>query len=96
MRRLTWSKSAKADIAAIVGFIDRRNPYAAEHVKHAILESARKLKQFPEIGRAAQRPNTRLLVVTGLPYILAYRVEGDVVEIGSVLDARMDRAPDLS
>ena len=92
---LIWTKSARADLMAIHRYISLRSPQAANQVKHNIVFSARKLIDFPEIGRTAHRPNVRLLPVSGLPYILVYRIVSTQVEIGSVLDDRMDRAPDL-
>ena len=93
--RVQWSRSAKADLDEIVRFIHRRNPQAAKRVKKAIVQSTFKLGQFPDIGRATLRRGYRLLVVTGLPYLLGYRVMSDYVEIGAVFDGRADRPPDI-
>jgi toxin ParE1/3/4 len=93
--RLVWSEPALAEIADIFSYIGFYNPTAAQKVKLEILFSARKLMDFPEIGRAAERPGVRLLPVSGMPYLLAYRITGDVIEIGSVIDGRMKRPIDL-
>ena len=93
--RLVWSRPARASISDIFAYIKVYNPAAAQKVKLNILLSARKLVEFPEIGRQAERPGVRLLVVAGSPYILAYTISGTTVEIGSVIDGRMKRSPDL-
>jgi toxin ParE1/3/4 len=93
--RVQWSQSAKADLDEIVSFIHRRNPQAAKRVKKVIVQSTFKLAQYPDIGRATLRLGYRLLVVTGLPYLLGYRVMPDYVEIGAVIDGRADRPPDI-
>ena len=64
-------------------------------MKQKIMLSARQLGEFPHSGTAVHRTDTRRLVVSGLPYILIYRVIDGIVDISSVLDARMDRDPDL-
>jgi toxin ParE1/3/4 len=93
--KVQWSQSAKADLDEIVRFIHRRNPQAAKKVKKAIVQSTFKLGQFPDIGRGTLRRGYRLLVVTGLPFLLGYRVMPDYVEIGAVFDGRADRPPDI-
>ncbi len=93
--KLVWSVPARATIKDIFTYISVYNPSAAQKVKVNILHSARKLIEFPELGKPAERPGVRLLVVIGSPYILAYTTTKEVVEIGSVIDGRMKRAPDL-
>jgi len=53
-----------------------------------------RLLDFPESGRIGQVPGTRELVVTNLPYIVVYRVNGDTVEILRVMHMSMDRSAD--
>ena len=92
---VNWTREALSDLRAIVHYIDHRNPQAALSVKQKIIMSSRLLADFPLPGTTVHRADTRKLVVTGLPYILIYRVSNGVVKISSVLDARMDRDPDL-
>jgi toxin ParE1/3/4 len=93
--RIVWSVPARATIKDIFSYIAVFNPVAAQKVKLNILFSARKLIDFPEIGKQSERPGVRLLVVSGSPYILVYTISGDTIEIGSVIDGRMKRSPDL-
>jgi toxin ParE1/3/4 len=93
--KVRWSQSAKTDLVEIIQFIHRRNPQTSKRVKKAIVQSTVKLGQFPEIGRGTLRRGYRLLVVTGLPYLLGYRVMADYVEIGAVFDGRADRPPEI-
>jgi toxin ParE1/3/4 len=93
--KVRWTKAAEADLNIIHDFIASRNPRAAEEVRHKIVSASRRLLEFPEIGRATQKPRFRLLPITGLPYLLVYRVSTEYIEVGSVIDGRMDRAPDL-
>lgn len=90
-----WSDAAIDDLEKIYDYIDFRNPQAALRVKVSIVESGNLLRDFPEVGETVDRPEIRRRVVTGLPYILFYRITAEMVEILSILDARMDRPPDL-
>jgi toxin ParE1/3/4 len=93
--RVSWSDSAIEELGNIHNYIAIYDASAATQIRRDIMLTARKLADFPEIGRPAERAGVRLLVVSGRPYLLAYKIYKDVVEIGSVIDGRMDRAPDL-
>ena len=43
------------------------------------------LKQFAHRGRPGRKPGTRELVFPGLPFLAAYRVREDVIEINRIL-----------
>ena len=89
-----WSDAEINDLEKIYDYIDFRNPKAALRVKVSIVESGTLLGDFPEVGQAVERPEIRRRVVTGLPFIIFYRITSEIVEILSILDARMERAPD--
>ena len=93
--KVTWTKGALSDLRDIVGYIELRNPKAALRVKQRIVMSSRQLREYPHSGTAVHRADARKLVVTGLPYIIIYRTIDGAVDISNVIDARMDRAPDL-
>lgn len=93
--KIHWTREALGDLRNIVKYIDVRNPQAALRVKQKIIISSRQLREYPQSGMAVNRPDTRRLVVTGLPYILIYHVVTNDVFISAVIDARMERAPDL-
>ena len=52
-----------------------------------------RLLDFPESGRVGQVPGTREMIVADLPYIVLYRVSGDVVEILRVLHTSQEDVP---
>lgn len=93
--KVSWTKEALGDLRDVVQYIDGRNPQAALRVKQRIVTAYRQLREYPQSGMTVDKPHTRKLVVTGLPYILIYRVFEDLVDISAVIDARMERAPDL-
>jgi toxin ParE1/3/4 len=47
--------------------------------------AASQLAEYPLVGRAGRVPGTRELLVLGTPYLLAYRVKADAIEILRVL-----------
>jgi toxin ParE1/3/4 len=71
------------------------NPPAAERQVGRIVAAVNGLRQFPEIGRPGRRVGTRELVVNRTPYIVAYRLRGDGVEVLRVLHGRR-RWPEAS
>jgi len=46
---------------------------------------------FPKSGRRGQAGGTREIVVVGLPYIVVYRQDGNLVEIVGVFHGAQDR-----
>jgi addiction module RelE/StbE family toxin len=82
---LEWSPFALADRDEIFDYIEADSPRAAVAVDDAIRDQVEKLMEFPDLRRPGRVPGSRELVVTGLPYIVAYRVAGDVIRILRVL-----------
>ena len=90
--KLRWLSSALLELDRVHQFIAQENPKAAKQVFTRIRGSTKNLKRFPESGRIGQVPGTRELVVTNLPYIVLYRVSGDVVEILRVFHTSQEPA----
>jgi toxin ParE1/3/4 len=91
--RIAWSEPAIPDLASARAYIARGNPPAADKQLERVLAAVAGLLQFPEIGRPGRRTGTRELVVGRTPYIVAYRLRRDVIEILRVLHGRQ-RWPD--
>jgi toxin ParE1/3/4 len=83
--RLEWSILAQADRDAIFDYIEGDSPRAAFTVDDRIREQVETLARFPESGRPGRIEGTRELVISGAPYIVAYRVAGTTVRILRVL-----------
>jgi toxin ParE1/3/4 len=86
--RLVWTGAALGDLAAARAYIANDNPAAADDQIGRVLGAVTRLVRFPEIGRPGRRSGTRELVVHRTPYIVAYRVRAEAVEILRVLHAR--------
>lgn len=68
-------------------FIAADNPAEGDRVMMRLQAAAKNLRTHPAIGRTGRISGTRELVLADLPYIIAYRVTGQDVQILSILHA---------
>ena len=73
-------------------FIRADNPTAAARVRRTIRGSVLRLLDFPESGRTGHIQGTREVVVSGLPFVVVYRVTGETVEILRVFHTSQERS----
>ena len=64
-----------------LAYIGKRNPWAAIDMGDAIEAAVEQLADHPHRGRPGRVKGTRELVISGTPYVVAYRVEADAVVI---------------
>ena len=83
--KIRWSRPAIDHLSGIRAYIASDNPEAAASVARSIIEAAELLGEFPSLGRPGRGPGTRELVVPGTPFIIPYRVVGDMIEIVAML-----------
>ena len=84
-----WRRRAREDLEMAQRYIARHDPGAAARIGLRILAVAATLATAPQIGRPGRGDETRELVVSGPPYILAYAViAGDVVILDVVHGAQ--------
>lgn len=91
--RVAYTDPALADIEAITDYIARDSPMNADRVKDRIFEDTDLLASQPGLGKAGRVGGTRELIVR--PYIVAYQVRGQVVEIIAVIDGRRGNVAEL-
>ncbi len=82
---ITWTPLAQADLIAIVDYLLEVNPLAAIEAEQRITSAIEQLAAFPGLGRPGRVATTRELVITDTPYIAAYRIQREQVEILRVL-----------
>ncbi len=92
MPELEWLELARADLLAIVDYISDDNPDAAQRVKDDIEAKAKKLPDFPKIGRPGRIEGTRELVIWS-NYILVYQESTLIVKILRVLHSAQQWPP---
>lgn len=83
--RLRYTLRARADLVEIYEYIAQENPQAASRVIQIIRKAAEALQQNPLVGRAGRVAGTRELTVGRFPFMLAYRVMAEEVQILSVI-----------
>lgn len=83
--RLRYTLRARADLVEIYEYIAQENQQAASRVIQIIRKAAGALQQNPLVGRAGRVAGTRELTVGRFPFVLAYRVMAEEVQILSVI-----------
>lgn len=82
---LRWTPLARSDLLSIFDYVSTRNPPAADHLVSAIDDQLEALLDFPQMGRPGRVAGTREFVISRTPYIVAYRLRGQDIEILRVL-----------
>jgi addiction module RelE/StbE family toxin len=84
-RSVRWTRRALMRLDQIGAHIAKDNPEAAARVVAHIAASVKALTEHPAMGRAGRLSGTRELVVSQFPYIVAYRVTAETIDILTVL-----------
>ena len=85
--RLRYTRLALADLEEAHAFIRAENPRAAKAVMARIREAVDRLGTFPDSGRPGRVRGTRELIVAGTPFVIAYRVTAETVDVLAVIHA---------
>jgi toxin ParE1/3/4 len=83
--RVKWLRQALHNLDNIATYVAEDDPAAARDLVAEIEEVAGLLARHALLGRPGRIPGTRELVIAGTPFILAYRVAADEVQILRVL-----------
>jgi addiction module RelE/StbE family toxin len=84
---VVWRDEAEADLLEILDYIGARNKPAATRLHAAILHTAERLPDHPQIHRPGRIPGTREAVIHP-NYILIYRITAAAIEILTLIHAR--------
>ncbi len=79
MARVVWPDQAKDDLDQIDAYIRQFDPAAAATIGTRLFDLGESLADFPNRGRLASNGMRELATVA--PYVLRYRVVGDIVVI---------------
>ncbi len=79
--RVEWHPLAHADFTELVTYIAEDSPDAAYRILDEVRRQTGMLALHADIGRLGRVGGTRELVITGTPYIAAYRVSRNLVTI---------------
>ena len=86
--KIKWVRLALNDLDEAGEFIAGDNPEAAGRVLRRMWDAVQLLADQPHAGRAGRVPGTRELVVTGIPFIIPYRVVENTIQILRVLHGK--------
>lgn len=88
--RIRFTPRSRDDLVEIHDYIAAENPAAARRVIGTIRDQIRILVDHPLLGRRGQLPDTRELVISRYPYLVAYRVNGETIEIVTIWHTARD------
>ena len=94
MTTVRWTRAAADDLEGIGRYLTDHQPAFAQSTVRTLYDAAQSLTQFPHRGRVGREANTRELVVSPLPYVIVYRVAGDVVFIARIVHGAQDWPPE--
>jgi toxin ParE1/3/4 len=90
--RVRWTKPAADDLTNISDYTEEHfGPDLANQTANSIYDTAQSLAAFPRRGRMGSRPQTRELLIPGLPFVMIYAVHDTCVEILRILHSARNR-----
>jgi len=94
--RVRWTTPAREQFVSAFEYIAEGNRPAAARTSDQIWESTQLLALHPMAGREGRVAGTRELVISGTPFVVAYRIEKNEVHILAVLHAARKWPEELS
>jgi toxin ParE1/3/4 len=85
---IVWLPAAVGDLIHIRTYIADRDPQSASEIGERIDCTVSYLAVMPNIGRAGRIFGTRELVISGMPFLVVYRLANNRIEILRVLHGR--------
>jgi addiction module RelE/StbE family toxin len=85
--KVRYTRQALLDLGEIYDYIAAENAAAASRVVTEIEHEIQQLKAHPRLGRPGRVDETRELVISRFPYVVAYRDQADEIQILSVMHA---------
>ena len=79
--RVRFTRPALRDLEKIASFISKNNPQAASNIVTRLTKLAWSLSDNPEEGMKADKPDTYVLIVSNIHYLIFYNIESDQINI---------------
>ncbi len=80
--KVVWTRKASRHLRASYDYwAGETSAEAAETMLDRIFSAVELLEKFPEAGRQGRIPKTRELIMLPLPFVIAYRVKPNKIEI---------------
>ena len=78
---IIWAHPARDSFVHHIEYLLARSSLGALQVKTAVMKAINLLEDTPFMGRQGRWKNTRELVIDKGPYIVAYRLKVNIIEI---------------
>lgn len=88
--RVRWTEPAFESLRSHADFIANDDFEQARRLVLRVNEAVERLKQFASLGRPGRLSDSREWMVSGTPYIIAYRIRGDTLELLRILHAAQE------
>lgn len=86
---IQWAKDATRQLVAAHAYVAADNASAADRLLLRIMQAVNLLSSQPRAGREGRVRNTRELVISGTPYIVAYRIKSrSTIQVLAVLHGK--------
>jgi len=92
---IRWLDDAVNDLQSLRHYISQDNDVAARRVVKKILKAIDMLLEQPGVGKPGRVINTRELIISGIPYVIPYRVKNNVIEVLRVFHCAMQWPEEL-
>jgi len=89
--RIRWTPNAAEDLESIYLYLCEHRPAWAQSTIRSLYDAARSLRTMSDRGRIGKISGTRELVLDRMPYLVVYRVNGQVVELIHINHTSQDR-----
>lgn len=86
---IRWLDDAVLDLQSLRNYIARDDVNAARRTAKKIIKAIDILREQPACGRCGRISHTRELIIAGTPYIVAYRIKHNAVELLRILHGAM-------
>ncbi len=83
--KVQWTPLAAKHLESAHEYLAHESAGAADNSIERILSAVEVMEHHPRMGRKGRVAGTRELVITGTPFVVAYRLRHDQVEILAVL-----------
>ena len=83
--KVLWTKRSISNLEAELNYYGQINPNLAKELSNIVKDSIEKIQFMPGIGREGKKISYREYVLQKYPYIIAYRVRNNVLEVLAII-----------
>ncbi|HLX54031.1 MAG TPA: type II toxin-antitoxin system RelE/ParE family toxin [Aquella sp.] len=80
-----WTERALSNLETELDYYGEINKALAKELSTVVTESIKNISTMPGIGRPGKKISTREFVINKFPYIIAYRIRSEILEILAII-----------